>query len=995
MPAPHSDRVAAPDVADPAGDAARKAGLTDVHARRVALVERMVLQVARERYGDATADQTARWLARSRADGPAAFDALAAEVEAEPVGALAAVLRTLTAYFHLVNKAEQIEIVRVNREREMAAAGGAPRGESVQEAVADLKARGLDADQARALVARLDIQPTLTAHPTEARRRTVLLHQQQAAAALDRLTGDGPPLTPAEAAQAEREALDRLRLLLATDEVRPAAVTVRDEVRHGLYFVATSIWDVVPRLHADLDRAFRQSYGQPAQTPGGPDLGAILRYRSWIGGDRDGNPNVTPEVTAWTLRAHREDALRLHRRELDRLRLDLSVSSRQVTFPDALADAIEADRDVAPLPERRWRQNAHEPVRLRLMQMGEKLDHLIETLPPGDSGQPEVGASQPEVGASQPEVGASQPRRAGGAPDYDAAAFRADLALVAESLRAAGLGALADGALEDARVRAQTFGFHLAALDLRQHSRLHEAAVADLLARAGACADYAALDEPERVALLTRELENPRPFVRLGGEVDPQTDHVLGALRVAKDAIAAEPESIGSYVVSMTDAVSDVLEVLLLAKEVGLWRRLPDGTVESPVDAVPLLETIADLEAGPDLLAALFDNPVYAAHLEARGGLQEVMLGYSDSNKDGGYWQANWSLHKAQAAIARTCRAHGVGLRYFHGRGGTVGRGGGRAGQAIRAIPPVAQTGRIRFTEQGEVISFRYALPGIARRHLEQIVHAQIGALAAAEHPADADRQRGAEDPDGPAFALMERLAQRSMKAYRDLIDAPDFWPWYVAATPIAHVARLSIASRPVSRKGVGELDFDGLRAIPWVFSWTQPRYTAPGWYGAGAALAEAIGGDSLELLRALQDEWPFFQAVTGNALREMARARLVVGRRYSALAEASGATPPGSTPVSRAPFEAVETEFARAEAALLRVVRRDTLLDPGRAIAATIRYRNPATDVLNLIQLDLMRRWRAAAPEPDDVADPARGALRQSLLLSVNAIAAAMQSTG
>ena len=937
---------------DSALDAAQSAGLTDVHARRVALVERMVLQVAAERYGDAVADLASDWLARSRADGPAAFDALAASVQGEETETLAAVLRTLTAYFHLVNKAEQIEIVRVNREREMAASADAPRGESMQEAVAGLRARGLDADQARALVRRLDIQPTLTAHPTEARRRTVLLHQQEAAAALDRLTGDGPALTPAEADDAERQALDRLRLLLATDEVRPAAVTVRDEVRHGLYFVATSIWDVVPSLHADIDRAFRQSYGEPAG-----DLGPILRYRSWIGGDRDGNPNVTPEVTAWTLRAHREDALRLHRRALDRLRLDLSVSDQQADLGDALRQSVEAGRDAAPLPERRWRQNDHEPIRLKLMQMGVTLDRLIETLPPGDSGQARVP---------------------GDAPAYDAQAFRADLDLIAAALDHAGLGALAQGALAEARVRAQTFGFHLAALDLRQHSRLHEQAVADLLARADVEADYARLGEPERVALLTRELENPRPFIRLGGEMDENTQSVLGALRVAKAAIADEPESIGSYIVSMTDAVSDVLEVLLLAKEVGLWRRNADGSVESPIDAVPLLETIADLEAGPALLAELFQNPVYAAHLRARGGMQEVMLGYSDSNKDGGYWQANWSLHKAQGAIARTCREHGVDLRYFHGRGGTVGRGGGRAGQAIRAMPPVAQTGRIRFTEQGEVISFRYALPGIARRHLEQIANAQLAALADSLRLGDAaDHQ---PEVDGPAFELMEALAQRSMTAYRDLIDAPEFWPWYSSATPIAHIARLSIASRPISRKGLAELDFDGLRAIPWVFSWTQPRYTAPGWYGIGTALAHAITTDELGLLRDLQDDWPFFQAITGNALREMARARLVVGQRYNALALADGA--------DRMPFEAVETEFARAEAALLRIVRRDELLEPGRAIAATIRYRNPATDVLNLVQLDLMRRWRSSPEE-------AEGDLARALLLSVNAIAAAMQSTG
>ena len=938
---------------DSALDAARSAGLTDVHARRVALVERMVLQVAAERYGDATAETTARWLARSRADGPAAFDDLAAEIADESAPDLGAVLRTVTAYFHLVNKAEQIEIVRVNREREMAASAEAPRGESMQEAVAGLKARGLDAEAARALVRRLDIQPTLTAHPTEARRRTVLLHQQHAAEALARLTGDGPPLTPAEAADAEREALDRLRLLLATDEVRPAAVTVRDEVRHGLYFVATSIWDVVPRLHADLDRAFRQAYGETAG-----DLGPILRYRSWIGGDRDGNPNVTADVTAWTLRAHREDALRLHRRALAGLRLDLSVSRRQADLGDEIAASVEADRDVVELPERRWRQNEFEPVRLKVMQMGAKLDRLIAALPAGDSGQ-----------ARQPDP----------APlDYDAAAYRADLDLIARALRRAGLGELADeGALADLRVQARTFGFHLAALDLRQHSRLHEAAVADLLQRGGVADDYAALGEEDRIDLLTRELENPRPFTRLGAELGADADRVLSALRVAKAAIEQEPESIGSYIVSMTDSVSDVLEVLLLCKEVGLWR-IEGGAVQSPIDAVPLLETIADLEAGPALLARLFETPIYQKHLEARGGLQEVMLGYSDSNKDGGYWQANWSLHKAQGAIARTCHAHDVDLRFFHGRGGTVGRGGGRANQAIRAMPPEAQSGRIRFTEQGEVISFRYALPGIARRHLEQIVHAQLGALAEAPGP-EADVWEGPQQTD--AHALMERVADRSMDAYRALIDAPDFWPWYASATPIAHIAGLSIASRPISRKGVGELDFAGLRAIPWVFSWTQPRYTAPGWYGVGAALAEAITGDDLVLLRDLQDDWPFFQAVTGNALREMARARLVVGRRYSALAETSGAT--------RAPFEAVETEFARAETALLRVVRRDTLLDPGRAIAATIRYRNPATDVLNLIQLDLMRRWRT---RPDAEAD---AGLRQSLLLSVNALAAAMQSTG
>ena len=954
-------------------DAARSAGLTDVHARRVARVERLVLRVARERYGGATADLASDWLARVRADGPAAFDGLAAQMEGESVDTLSDVLRTLTAYFHLVNKAEQIEIVRVNRERERAATPEAPRGETVAAAVAGLARAGKSREEAVALIRQLDIQPTLTAHPTEARRRTVLLHQQAAAAALDRLD-DG--LTPAEAADAETEALGRLRLLLATDEVRPAAVTVRDEVRHGLYFVATTIWDTVPTIHRDARRALDQHYpqlddarGAGDDQAGDDDLGPFLRYRSWIGGDRDGNPNVTADVTAWTVRAHREDALRLHRRALAGLRLDLSVSTRQADLGDEIVASVEADRNAVELPERRWRQNAFEPVRLKLMQMGAKLGRLIDALPEslprtrsgGDSGQV----------------------RGDAAPiDYDAAAYRADLALIASSLRHAGLDELADeGALADLRVQARTFGFHLAALDLRQHSRLHEAAVADLLRRGGVEDDYAALDEEARIDLLTRELENPRPFTRLGAELGADADRVLGALRVAKAAIEQEPESIGSYIVSMTDSVSDVLEILLLCKEVGLWR-MEDGAVQSPIDAVPLLETIADLEAGPALLGRLFETPIYQRHLEARGGLQEVMLGYSDSNKDGGYWQANWSLHKAQGAIARTCAEHDVGLRFFHGRGGTVGRGGGRAGQAIRAMPPEAQSGRIRFTEQGEVISFRYALPGIARRHLEQIVHAQLVALADAPSPGD-DVFDGHESVSGGASSsrdVMQRIADRSMEAYRDLIDAPAFWPWYLAATPITHIAGLEIASRPISRKSAAEVDFEGLRAIPWVFSWTQPRYTAPGWYGVGTALAEAISGDELATLRAMQADWPFFQAVAGNARREMGRARLVMARRYNALAQASGA--------SGAPFEHVEKEFARAEAALLRIAEQDDLLADSATIAATIRYRNPATDVLGLVQLDLMRRYRGDGAAPGDE-------LASALSVSVNAIAAAMQSTG
>lgn len=932
---------------------ASDAGLSDSLSRRVARVEHHLRRVARERYGASAADLLSEALAEAR-DGN--LDAVSEMLKAASLEEATALLRTLTAAFHLINKAEQLEIVRVNRERAQAATAEAPRGESVAEAVHRLAEAGRSREEVMALLERLDIQPTLTAHPTEARRRTILLHQQEAADLLARL-GD-PDLPADDEAALTRDLENRMRLLLTTDEVRAAAVTVEDEVRHGLYFIATTVWDVVPQIHRDVRAALRENFGprngsqtgQGERASGESDvLPPFLRYGSWIGGDRDGNPNVTAEVTRFALRAHREDALRLHRRALERLRLTLSVSDRQADFPQALHDSIQDDREMVDLAERRWRQNAREPLRLKLMLMRAKIDRLLAEM------------TDP---APQPLA-------------YTAADYRADLDLVAESLRAAGLGSLADeGGLADLRVQAAAFGFHLAALDIRQHSDVHEAAVADLLRSAGVEDDYAALGEEARLEVLAQELHNPRPLTRPNAALGEDARRVLEPLRVMREATGREPEVLGTYIVSMTDAVSDVLEVLLLAKEAGLWTRYADGSVESLIDAVPLLETIDDLERGEALLERLFADPVYQAHLEARGGMQEVMLGYSDSNKDGGYWMANWALHKAQASVARACRAAGVELRLFHGRGGTVGRGGGRAGQAIRAMPPGAQSGRIRFTEQGEVISFRYAMPGIAHRHLEQIVHAQLLALA------EAQTAEGTPPAEEPAVTeRMETLAARSMDAYRNLIDDEAFWPWYASATPIAHIAGLPLASRPVSRKGAGELDFEGLRAIPWVFAWTQTRIGAPGWFGVGTALAEEEGGR--EPLEDLHARWPFLQAVVANALREIARTRPIVSLRYAALAEEDAVT------------MHLMDELDRAKEELLVLAERETPLPAESAIAATIRFRNPITDVMNLAQIDLMKRRRLAEEAPTENADDRAEALRQALFVSLNGIAAAMQSTG
>jgi phosphoenolpyruvate carboxylase len=855
--------------------------------------------------------------------------------------ALGWMLRSYSAFFHLVNQAEKREILRVNRERSRSTGnGGAPRPESIAEAVGRLKAEGRTLDEVLAALSRLDIQPTLTAHPTEARRRTLLEAQRRIAELLAELRR--PDATSAEAEDAARALHDQVVLLLVTAEIRTERPTVRDEVAQGLYFLESTIWETAPRIHRDARRALVAEYGEEAESV---DVPAFLRWRSWIGSDRDGNPNVTPEVTRWTFERQRAAAVSLYRGELRLLLNELSISERLAAVPPRLRERLErndrGDGD-EPFPG--------EPYRRLVSRMIDGLDRVAE----------------------------------GG---YRTADLIADLDLLRSALEEAGFESVArDGRLQRCRVLARTFGFHLAALDVRQHSAVHERAVAALLAAAGAEQDYASLDEAGRVEVLRRELRNPRPLVPVGATLDPAAAEALETFEAIRDIARESPDAVGAYIVSMTHTVSDLLEPMLLAKEAGLWRHSGAGSVETPLDFVPLFETIDDLHEAADRMRALFADDVYRLQLEARGGFQEIMLGYSDSNKDGGYWMANWALHRAQAALGTVCREHGVDFRLFHGRGGTVGRGGGRANQAIGAMPAASQNGRIRLTEQGEVISFRYSLPGIAHRHAEQLVSAVLLGIGAG----DASAAPG-EAPSEEDAGLMSEIAERSMEAYRGLIDDAAFWSWYVTATPIEQISRLPIASRPVSRGSATEVDFEGLRAIPWVFAWTQIRAIAPGWYGVGAGLA-ATGGEQRDRLAALYRSWPFFRAVVDNAQREMARARLEIARHYAALAEDGGAGSDASD--SSDIFRRVLDDFDAARTAILEITGQEVLLEGSPVIRKSIALRNPYTDVLNLVQLELLRRYRAAGVAGDTDPDTLDH-LRELLFLSINGIAAAMQSTG
>ncbi len=837
-------------------------------------------------------------------------------------GDVHASLKRLTIRFHLRNKAEQVHIARVNRQRERAASAERARPESIAEAVGRLAQRGLTLDELTTVLAALDIQPTLTAHPTESRRRSVMLKQQRIGDLL--AINESPDATPVERSRAESGVRQTLALLLATDEVRSRRLDVIDEVRNGISYLAGAIWDALPRLYRDLSEAIELCYGRRC------DLPVFLRYRTWIGGDRDGNPNVTAEVTRRVLAEMRAAAVARHAEALESLRMELSLSDRRAPILPELLRSIERDEREQPIDPHLVRHLDHEPVRVKIRHMQARL----------------------------------------GSEGYGAARFADDLALLDRAVRHAGLDEVASrGLLADAIIRARTFGVHLAALDIRQHSRIHEAAVSEMLRLAGVAPDYASLDEADRLAILRRELRTARPLLARGAALSPETRELLDTLRVVAEAVAREPESIGSYIVSMTHDVSDLLEVLILLREVGLWT-IADGEVSCGLDVAPLFETVDDLRGAAGVMKALFAEPAYAGHLVARGRFQEVMLGYSDSNKDGGYWAANWRLHRAQDDLARACLDAGVSFRFFHGRGGTVARGGGRAHRAILASPAASRNGRIRFTEQGEVISFRYSMPAIAHRHLEQITNAMILATAPGEP---------GEEGDG-LDELMNDLADRSRAAYRELIDDPQFWPWFVQRSPVLHIGELPIASRPVSRTG-GEIRFENLRAIPWVFAWTQMRYNAPGWYGVGSAFEQCVMNDEsrLEACRAAYAAGGCFRAFIDNAQQEMARARLPVARWYAGEEDA--------------PFhDRLAAEFARAQRAILAITGQQALLDNNPVIQQSIRERNGDTDAINALQVELLRRWRSTG---EGAGEPERAGLRRLILLSVNALAAAMQSTG
>lgn len=849
------------------------------------------------------------------------------------------VARAYTVLFQLVNHAEQIEIVRVNRSRER-------RPESIHEAILSLAERGQSLEQIQATLDRIFVCPTLTAHPTEARRRAVLDRLKAVCGSLSRIG------QPRNMVDLERPLDDKdwdltdlrrnLNALWQTPEINSQSLHVSDEVSNALYYFEQTIMRVASWLRRDIELALKEIAGHYVSVP------RVLSYRSWVGGDRDGNPNVTAETTWQTVVQHRRVAISAYLDITERLRSELTQSAADLPAGHPFWAVLKHAQRASELDEDTVRRHVQEPFALFMAALSSTFRAELKAL----------GRVEDGTGGSFAWTDESQ--------------LLADLECVQAAVEACGGELPARTGLLARFVRqVQVFGVGLAALDVRQHSDVHAPVVGSLLAAAGAikdAADYVEADEEAKVALLTQELLDPRPLVGPSWRSKPSDESVRDVFRVIKRAHDTfGKDCVRCHVVSMTHGVSDLLEVLVLAKDAGLvghHRGKPFGSL----DVVPLLETIADLKASRTLVESLWANRAYAAYMRGRNMRQEVMLGYSDSSKDGGYLAANWELYVTQSGLAEAAKAHGVKLRLFHGRGGTVGRGGGRANRAIQSQPEGSFDGQIRFTEQGEVVSFRYGLRPIAHRHLEQILSASMLAASSA----------GKESPDPQQWReAMDELAAVSMASYRKLVhEDPAFWPFYLQSTPIRAVGRMSIASRPVSRPGKADLGLDGLRAIPWNFAWVQSRLLVPGWFGLGTALDTFLAQhpDGLERLRDMHAKWPFFQTIFENVELELVRTHLPTAELYS---RADGKGDTGRI------MGIIEDEYQRTVAAVTRILGTSELMEGAKMVRRTVAFRNPVVFPLNMLQASLLRRIES------------EGAYEGALLQTVAGVAAGMQSTG
>lgn len=847
-----------------------------------------------------------------------ADDELHALVKSLPPQDAETLVRAFSTYFEVVNLAERIH--RIRRRRDYLRSATDPQEGSLQETALRLSAGGVTPPQVAALLQRLRVEPVFTAHPTEATRRTLLEKEQVIGRLLvERLD---PSRTPDE----ERAALARIREEITgawqTDPQPSARPSVMDELENVLFYLTDIVYRIVPPFSEELEQAIHKAYD--VQVPTRP----VLRFGSWVGGDMDGNPNVGAETLRGALARQRELVLERYRQEAIELSRRLSQSGALTGVSDAVRERIatystQFPKTLAAIPAR-----YHDmPYRVLFRLIATRLEATRRDTP--------VGYAPP---------GSSELER--------------DLGIVIASLRAhrgehAGLFAV-----QRLLRRVEAFGFHLATVDVRQHSHVHRAVLTTLLGDPN-WTTRAAADRLARLRQVLGKGEKP------SGVPDEQATRTLEVFKAIADCRAHfGQDAVGPYIISMTQGADDVLAVLVLAR----WGGFPDkGHV--PLDVAPLFETVTDLAAAPDVVRELLAEPYYRAHLAARGMHQTVMIGYSDSNKDAGIGASRWGLQRAQTLLVEATDQSGVDVTFFHGRGGTVSRGGGKITSAILSAPPRSIRGRFRMTEQGEAINAKYGLRGIAMRTLEQTVSAVAIATALPRTP-DA-REAG-------WTAIMEGIARDSRATYRGLVyDDARFVEYFRLATPIDVIQRMEISSRPASRGALDQQhEIEQLRAIPWVFAWTQSRHLLPGWYGLGTALDRAAERHGAALGDMARD-WPFLRTLLDDVEMVLATADLTIAARYAGLAGRLG----------EQYFPVIRAEFDRAVAHVLALKHEAALLDSDPALQRSILLRNPYVDPMSLLQIDLLARWRAAGRPDDDVF--------RALLASVRGIAQGLQSTG
>jgi phosphoenolpyruvate carboxylase len=868
-------------------------------------------------------------------------DELRATLAAVDAPTAVVLARAFTAYFQLVNITEQL-----HRWQEVTAVDEGPLASAVGRIGGALEDGSLDRELLVQVLHRLEYRPVFTAHPTEATRRSVTDLLRRIADTVQAI--EDPRRPQAELPRLQRRLAELVDLLWQTDELRIARPEPTDEARTAIYYLHTIASSVVPDLLAELDRTLA-TIGVELPPEARP-----LRFGAWAGGDRDGNPNVTPAVTLEVIGLQHDAALRELVAGVEELLAELSSSTRVVPVSDELRASIARDAEALPITYDAVRRlNAEEPYRLKLSFVRVRLLRTRDRLADGTAHE----------------------------PGRDYARFDellTDLGLIRESMRAGGDALTADGSILRLTRTATAIGLGLATLDIREHSDKHHAALADLYDRIGELeTPYAALDRPARIALLSRELSSRRPLTGAGatdlGVAAAASLDLLTTIRTALDTYGAQV--IETYIVSMTHDVDDLFAVVVLAREAGLVDTGSDTAAASArIGFAPLFETVAELEAAGPLLEALLSDPAYRRVVAARGDVQEIMLGYSDSSKDAGIAASQWQIHRAQRALRDVARRHGVVLRLFHGRGGSVGRGGGPTGEAVMSQPYGSLDGPIKITEQGEVLSDKYTLPGLGRFNLEVALAAVLEASVLHRTsllPTDViDGWNG----------TMDVVAARGQQAYRSLVQDPGLVPFFVSATPVDELGKMNIGSRPAKRPG-GTGGLEDLRAIPWVFGWTQSRIILPGWFGVGSGLAAAREEGRGDTLREMYGSWAFFRTFMSNVQMTLAKTDLDIAAGY--VHELVPTDVAGL-------FESIREEHARTLEEVLRVTGQEALLESAPTLRRTLELRDSYLAPLHALQTSLLARSRSVPDEADPDPD-----VQRALLLTINGIAAGLRNTG